>query len=622
LTACSSEELSNTEVAQQNNAEEAVAFSIYTPRTVTRAGLAEEITTASLKIGIHKDAGFGVFGYYTDGEDYASANTYPNFMYNQQVKWDGSLWKYEPVKYWPNEYGQSAISDDIDRVTFFSYAPWITVTPSTGVPVIEPIGNYNAFVAGLNIMYAKTTTKAVETKDEYIKYLAQNCYTGSLEDADLRLYINTTYNENNADIDEAINSIKTKNLEFVQSVSGTTVNTVDEYRAYIDYINGLAAGTTTEEIAMAKLDEINKQQFQSKNITALTKNNATGDPIAKYIVDVEPSKSVDLLWGVAAQDYETAWGPAKAEVKKNFPFIDLLKPNDPTGSKTAAGEDGKIKFNLRHALAQLNVTIDYFDDTTAPAGVGALEASNQTKIFIREIKIGGFTMKGALNLNNKDNGMYTATTIDAKTYEATPIPNWKAYDGLNEIENEDEEVWFKDGRRDGNEGVIGAIASNEKYLGLNPNLIQSSPYVLAYDANNNIVFNSDWSNANKGVTKEPVNLFGNDFDGSKAANPIYVIPRDQDMDIQIIYDVETVNPKVATFLSDGKTKGVSIKNDIRKTSAEVFKATAGQSVKMQAGLSYTIHLHIGMTSVKTDAQVQTWVPESGDAVLPENQPLP
>ena len=92
-------------------------------------------------------------------------------------------------------------------------------------------------------------------------------------------------------------------------------------------------------------------------------------------------------------------------------------------------------------------------------------------------------MKGALNLNNADNGKYASTVIGTNTYEGTPIPNWKAYDGLNEIENEDEDVWFKDGRRDGSEGVIGAVASSEKYIGINPNLIQSSPYVLAYDAN-------------------------------------------------------------------------------------------------------------------------------------------
>lgn len=629
MAACSSEELSYN-APEQTTDGDAINFSIYTPRNVTRAGLAGGydatekygVTTNTLKTGRHKDAGFGVFAYYTDGEDYASANTFPNFMYNQQVKWDGtSAWKYEPVKYWPNEYGQSAISDDVDRVSFFSYAPWVNVTPSTGVAVIDPITDYSAFVAALDITYAKTTEATVTDKASYIKYLAQNCYTGSQENADLIAYINTTYNVIPAkdNITDAINYVAGLNLPYIQKVEAVTLANLDDYKAYVDYTNGLTAGTTTTEIAQAMLDEINKQQFQSKNITALTKNNATGDPVVKYAVDVEPSKSVDLLWGVAAADYDTQWGTtATAHVAKDYPFIDLLKPNHPVG---ADADDSKIRFNLRHALAQLNVTIDYFDDGTAYNGVGKLEASNQTKIFIRQIKIGGFTMKGALNLNNSENGKYADTKIGTETYNGTPIPNWKAFDGLNEIENEDEEIIFKDGRRDGSEGVIGATA-NEKYIGLNPNLIQSAPYVLAYDANKNIIFDTEWSAVNKGVTKTTVNLFGNDADGSSAAAPIYVIPRDQAMDIEITYDVETVNPKLTGVLSDGKTKGLSIKNCIRKTSKEVFGATGSQSVKMQAGVSYTIHLHLGMTSVKTEASVQAWTPSTGTAVLPDNQVNP
>ena len=619
MAACSSEELSYN-APEQTTDGDAINFSIYTPRSVTRAGIPEEITTASLQTGKHASAGFGVFAYYSDGEDYASANTFPNFMYNQQVTYDGSVWKYEPVKYWPNEYGQSAISDDVDRVSFFSYAPWINVTPSTGVAVIDPITDYSTFVKDLDITYAKTTEAKVNDKTSYIKYLAQNCYTGSLEEADLKVYIETTYAQPAfADFAAAMTYVTSLNLPYIQKVEAVTLAKLDDYKAYVDYTNGLTAGTTTDDIAKAMLDDINKQQFQSKNITALTKNTATGDPVVKYAVDVEPSKSVDLLWGVAAADYDTQWGTATAHVAKDYPFVDLLKPNEPTG--TAGAADSKIKFNLRHALAQLNVTIDYFDDGTTYNAVGDLEASKQTKIFIRQIKIGGFTMKGALNLNNSENGKYANTVIGTNTYEGTPIPNWKAFDGLNEIENEDEEIIFKDGRRDGSEGVIGATA-NEKYLGLNPNLIQSAPYVLDYDANNNIIFNTQWSTVNKGVTTTTVNLFGNDADGSSAAAPIYVIPRDQAMDIEITYDVETVNPKLTGVLSDGKTKGLSIKNCIRKTSAQVFGASAGQSVKMQAGVSYTIHLHLGMTSVKTEADVQAWTTSTGTAVLPDNQVNP
>lgn len=513
LTACSSEELSNQEVAQQS-AETPVAFSIYTPRTITRAGEAGELTTPL--VGDPNLSGFGVFAYYSNGQKYAEANTYPNFMYNQRVYGNGDTsdpdpanwvaptkWQYEPVKYWPNEYGNAATSDDIDRVTFFAYAPWTEVDPSTGV------------------------------------------------------------------------------------------------------------------MATAKEDE--------KNIIGMTRNKAIGDPIIKYVVDTEPATSVDLLWGVAGKDYSTTWGGAAiANVVTGAPFIDLLKPNDPIGT-SGTYNDGKIVFNLRHALAKLNVQIDYIDDAATPApqategefntggtAAGDIEAAPvETKVFVREIKIGGFSMKGALNLNNGTTPKFYAKT-GLKENTTQPIPNWLAIDGVNELVYE--MVTFKDGRRDGKEGAADAVADGESFLGLNPNLIQSAPYEV-----DDVDYPSIIKNL-VGVTKTPVNLFG---DGTAAATkPIFVIPNDKPIDIEIVYDVETVNPKLASKLSDGIVPGLSTENKIKKTSKEIFNTT--NNVTMQAGEGYTIKIHLGMTSVKVEAVVEPWDDSTaaGIAELPANQPKP
>ena len=495
LTACSSEELINQEVAQQN-AEAPVAFSVYTPRSITRAGEAGTLTTKI--VGDLSKSGFGVFGYYTNGQKYAEANTYPNFMYNQQVKGNGdgtadpTQWTYEPVKYWPNEYGQSATSDDVDRVTFFAYAPYTYVDPSTGV-------------------------MPAATEDE-------------------------------------------------------------------------------------------------KNITAMTRNNGIGDPIIKYVVDTDPKSSVDLLWGVAGADYSTAWGSATAEVKTGNPFIDLLKPNNPVG---APGNDSRVNFNLRHALAKLNVQIDYIDDAATPAGpaAGALEASKETKVFVREIKIGGFSMKGALNLNNYAS---TAKFYDASATEngshlnkTQPVPNWKAYDGVNDLVYE--MVTFKDGRRDGKEGASDGVADSESFLGLNPDLLQTEPYEV-----DDVDYPTQFTNLNlPGVLATPANLFANTNTTPTAADPIFVIPNDKAIDIEIVYDVETVNPKLASKLSDGIVPGLSVENKIKKTSAQIFGTTA--PVTMQAGEFYTIKIHLGMTSVKVEAEVEDWDGSlNGTAVLPAN----
>lgn len=513
LTACSNDELSNTEIAQQNNAETPVAFSIYTPRNVTRAGAPGTITTASLKTGVHSAYGFGVFGYYTDGGHYSDSST-PNFMYNQKVLWNAgeSAWKYEPVKYWPNEYGNTAMADEIDRVSFFAYAPWTAVAPTTGIPT-----------------------------------------------------------------------------------------------------NG-GAGVNVDE----------------KNITAMTKNTATGDPIIKYVVDTDPNTSVDLLWGVYAgdNDYTTNWGTTEASVTvhNGMPFIDMLKPrhpqtsaytdadwntinNDPgNGQYNGTEGDNKIRFNLRHALAKLFVTIDYIDDAATPGGTSKVINADETRIYVRWIKIGGFMMKGALNLNN---------TVANK-------PNWKAYDGTSNLEYE--ETIFKDGRKDASEGTPDGEASSEKYLGLNPRIIQSAPYVTKLvAATKQTIFDDAATDVTPGVTSTPVNLFGT-WDGTKwnydpanddvAKGCIYVIPMDKPIDVEICYDVETVNSKLSDKLSDKVTPGKSIENKIWKKSTEIWTS----ETKMEAGKFYVLKLHLGMTSVKVDATETEWVDApNGTATLPANE---
>ena len=107
-----------------------IGFSAYTGRGVTRAGATGELTTSgTTSLNAH---GFGVFAYYTDANEYAG-NSKPDFMYNQKVENNGSAWIYDPVKYWPNEYGADAQSADIDLVSFFAYAPYVvSAEPSQG----------------------------------------------------------------------------------------------------------------------------------------------------------------------------------------------------------------------------------------------------------------------------------------------------------------------------------------------------------------------------------------------------------------------------------------------------------------------------------------------------------
>ena len=91
---------------KSDEASDAIGFDIYTQRTKTRAGTIGDVTTDGLKTGTHSSDGFGVFAYYT-GENSYDENIVPNFMYNQQVKFNSSpsanVFDYSPIKYWPNE---------------------------------------------------------------------------------------------------------------------------------------------------------------------------------------------------------------------------------------------------------------------------------------------------------------------------------------------------------------------------------------------------------------------------------------------------------------------------------------------------------------------------------------
>ena len=107
-----------------------VRFDSYMGLTgTTRGGAYGPIDTEVLK---GSDYGFGVFAYKTGTGDQtysrfrtqnAEEKRYPNFMYNEPIKWDGEQWTYaipENVKYWPNE--------DDSNVSFFAYGPY---TPET-----------------------------------------------------------------------------------------------------------------------------------------------------------------------------------------------------------------------------------------------------------------------------------------------------------------------------------------------------------------------------------------------------------------------------------------------------------------------------------------------------------
>ena len=318
---------------------------------------------------------------------------------------------------------------------------------------------------------------------------------------------------------------------------------------------------------------IKREGDGDNGIVGLTSNTTSGDPYVKYYVDMDPDKRVDLCWGVAKEPFiATVDEDALNDVQAGEPFIDVVKPT--TGSK--------INFDFKHALASVNVQIDTDIDVEGH-NENSADRDAFTRIWVRSVTFEGFTDKGRLNLNSKgaEGPQWFDLTTDSPVASGT--------------------VTVYDGRTDGKEGRENAVAKKETPYSLNATIIQSAPYDQTALANGLTI-----SDEVPGVTKTAVNLFAADNEDLDAATnlimPIYVIPTDENLKVTIVYDVETYDANLASFLSDGAVKGSSVQNTIEKEIS--FQPEEGTAVTtLEAGKSYTIKLHLGLTSVKFDASV-------------------
>ena len=298
-------------------------------------------------------------------------------------------------------------------------------------------------------------------------------------------------------------------------------------------------------------------------ITSLSLNSRSGNPLVRYAVSLNPAECVDLCWGVSKNGLTASADGNNNHVAKGDPYIDVLQLR----------KGDKIDFEFQHALAALNVQIDAEVDAKPGQEVDAA-----TRVYVRSVSFEGFTTKGALDLNSS----------------VSTGPNWMDVQGFERLSTDPVTVY--DGRRNGKEGIDGLVATNEKPTGLNPVIVQDKAY-------------GDPA-LTPGVTKTTVNLFR----GRSLTDPVYVIPTGEPMRVTIVYDVETRDDKLITVLADAETNGSSVENSITKTIQ-----LKGSDMILEHGKKYTLHLHIGLTSVKFDASVGSWEEgSSSSANMPQN----
>ena len=330
-------------------------------------------------------------------------------------------------------------------------------------------------------------------------------------------------------------------------------------------------------------DENDPSQSTQTGIIGMSRNTASGSPLIKYASSLNADNCVDLCWGVAKDAFTSSVDGDNNNVNPGKPYIDVIKPK--------IGD--KIKFDFKHALAALNVQIDAVMDAENIGDSDELDSF--THIYVRSITFEGFTTKGALDLNSD----YTSTST---------TPNWFDLAGTGKLSLEPIIVY--DGRRDGKEGVSSAIAKNETPADLNPDIVQSTAYQTTMDGDGfqfaNVV------GLTPGVTKTAVNL----FKSSSSNAPVYVIPTEEAIKVTIVYDVETADNTLSGYLSDGETHGTSVENAITKE----ITLSSGAPMKLDAGKRYVIKLHLGLTSVKFDADVYEWENDTnyGEPDLPYN----
>lgn len=344
--------------------------------------------------------------------------------------------------------------------------------------------------------------------------------------------------------------------------------------AYAPYVTEVSAakGTITGPTYGATDPSISNSQVTGNGggIEAILNNTEAGnDPWVRYAVATTPSKSVDLLWGVAPAgdlSYTDVTG-AKTTITAGMPLVDLIKPS----------KDQKIKFLFQHALARIGLkVVAAFDQISAGGEYNA--ATTNTIIAVNSVTITESTAtkylktSGALNLKNVD-----------------------AYRSL----------WSNTG---GSTFTVTVNSSNE----LNPDIAYNTNASTTWSKHEGAIATPTPTDTWTGVTNAEVDVIKDAAGPSGKVHYFMVIPNntatpyaetDVDLDVTIDYTVITKDAK----LKDGYSE---VTNNITKTVT---------IPKFKNNKSYTLKLILGLTSVKLDAEVADWqVDGSTEVYLPRN----
>lgn len=286
--------------------DEPVAFGVYAGNAATKATYGD-ITTDNLKTSAD---GFGVFGYYTLNNAWTASDK-PNFMYNQQVKYNDSAnttlypqkWEYTPLKYWPNGQNSTVVESGTvnDKVSFFAYAPHIAVTAATGAPTtnVPAAGQGITAVSNNDTAGAPTVTFTVPSKpEEQIDLLWANPMKDQTKQS-ITGTIAFVFNH-------ALAKLNVKVQAVVDAVNPTTANLDSNTKIILESLELKAAGTKTGTLSLNDGSWSNTSgetdiTYNSSSFTSTTTvNGKTGFNVTETATALNATTSPMIIPGTVA----------------------------------------------------------------------------------------------------------------------------------------------------------------------------------------------------------------------------------------------------------------------------------------------------------------------------------
>ncbi len=354
-----------------------VTFGVYAGNSATKATYGD-ITTASLK---NSTDGFGVFAYYTLHNDWATTDK-PNFMYNQQVKYDNaanttlypSKWVYTPLKYWPNGQNSTAVEAGTinDKVSFFAYAPHIatstagvpgTPVPASGEGITAVSTNDDAGAPTVTFTVPSDASKQIDLLwATPVKNQTKQTITGTVAFS----------------FKHALAKLNVKVQAVVDAVSPATTNLDSKTKIILESLELKAGGTKTGTLNLNDGTWSNKsgQSVVSydKNAFASTTtvNGKEGFDVKETATDLNAAKSLMIVPGeIATGEYVITanyWVITEdAALKGGYSTVQQIIKKSSTAAITF---NGATKYDILVKLGLTNVSFDVTEVGTWADGTG------------------------------------------------------------------------------------------------------------------------------------------------------------------------------------------------------------------------------------------------------------